>query len=240
MSHLDATVQPVGSLTARDRAAMLELFGRYYDDVDPARFQHDLDRKDDVIVLRDAEAVIRGFSTLKQLVVHDDGVDHRGIYSGDTVIEHTAWGQGVLGRAFLRYLLKARVRHPLRPLWWFLISKGYKTYLLMANNFPEHWPRYERPTPPAASRVQRAFASRLFGDDFDAERGVVRFANPCGRLRDGVAEIDAGLLATQARVRFFQDHNPEWARGDELVCLARMTWTLPAAYAWKRARKGAT
>lgn len=236
MSRLRATTLRVASVTADDRQQMYALFERYYADVDQARFERDLRNKDDVILLRDRDDAIRGFSTLKQLSVEVGGRQHRGVYSGDTVVDHTAWGQGELGRAFLKYLLWVRLSHPLRELWWFLISKGYKTYLLMANNFPEHWPRHEALTPAEPAQLRSAFARLAFGDDYDEAAGVVRFSTPSGRLRDGVANIDPDLLASNPRVKFFEASNPGWARGDELVCVARMPWTLPFTYALKKAR----
>jgi hypothetical protein len=236
VSHLRASTIPVASVTPGDRREMYALFERYYVDIDPARFERDLSAKDDVILLRDGGGAVRGFSTLKQLTVDVGGRRHRGVYSGDTVVDHTAWGQGELGRAFLRYLLWVRLTHPLRELWWFLISKGYKTYLLMANNFPEHWPRHEAPTPREPEQLRAAFARLAFGDDYDADAGVVRFSTPSGRLADGVAPIDPALVAANPRVRFFETANPGWARGDELVCVARMPWTLPLTYALKKAR----
>ena len=234
MPDLSARILAVSSVDPASREAMYGLLARYYDDTDRQRFHEDLSRKDHVIVLRDRHGGLRGFSTLQRLVVEVDGVRHRGVYSGDTVVDQAGWGQGVLGRAFLRYLLVARARHPLSPLWWFLISKGYKTYLLMANNFAEHWPRHELPTPRWADDLRLAFGRALFGDLVDAESLVIRFPQPAGRVRDGVAVIDDELRAREPRVRFFERQNPGWQRGDELICVARMSWTLPFAYAWKK------
>jgi hypothetical protein len=233
-----ARVVPVRALSAADRDAMFSLFDRYYADVTRARFEADLAAKDHVIALKDPSGAWVGFSTLAQVTVEVGGVAHRGVYSGDTVLDEAHWGSGALGRAFLGYLLRVRLRHPLQPLWWFLISKGYKTYLLMANNFPEHWPRFEEPTPPDIEALRGAFAGRAFGAAWRPELGVVRFQAPSGRLRSGVAAPDEAALA-RPRVAFFLASNPGWAAGDELVCVASMGWTMPLRYAWKKRRGGA-
>lgn len=47
------------------------------------------------------------------------------------------WGRRSLGVAFLIYMFKKKLARPSVPLHCFLISRGYKTYLLMANNFNE-------------------------------------------------------------------------------------------------------
>ena len=237
MRSLKYEVQPVAEVDEASRDVMFALFERYYDAVDRSRFEADLDAKDHVILLRDNEThTIRGFSTLRRLTFEHEGVMHRGVYSGDTVIDKDYWGGSALGRAFLFYLLREWLRRPTKPLWWFLISKGYKTYLLMANNFEEHWPRFEASTPREAKSIMDGFAQQLFGDAYYPAPGLVRHANSLGHLREDIACIDEDLLAANPRVQFFQDSNPQWSDGDELVCVARMRWSMPFTYAWKKRR----
>jgi len=238
VSGLDGSVQRVGTLSDRDREEMYAVFERYYDDVTRARFDADLAGKDDVIVLRDAERRIRGFSTLARLSVQVRGRRHRAVFSGDTVVDEAFWGTRVLGRVFLGYMFRQRLRHPLCPLWWFLISKGYKTYLLMANNFPEHWPRHERSVPAARQELLDALAGRMFPAHYEPRTGLIRFPPHHGRLRGGMAATDAQLLADNPRVRFFEARNPDWAEGVELACIASMSWTMPLRYALKALTRG--
>ena len=162
MSGLRARVVPVASLGPDERARMWALFAAAYDDVDEATFRADLDAKQRVIVLTDADGV-QGFSTLREVEVTVDGQRQVGMFSGDTVVAPAYWGTKVLGRAFLAHLAWRRMLRPLTQYWWVLITKGYKTYLLMANNFPVHWPRMEAPTPPEAERLRDAFGEALFG-----------------------------------------------------------------------------
>jgi hypothetical protein len=233
---LRGAIVPLARLSGADRDAMFALFERYYDDVDRARFDADLRAKDAVILLRDAAGAVRGFSTCRTFEVRVEGRLHRGLFSGDTVVDEPFWGTKVLGRLFLRHLFWLRLRHPLTPLWWFLISKGYKTYLLMANNFPEHWPRHERPTPPARQALLDAFGQAAFPDAYDPATGLVRWPGPAGRLRDGVAVATEALRSAEPRVRFFVARNPEWAAGVELACVARMRLDMPVRYALKALR----
>ncbi|MEW6213542.1 MAG: hypothetical protein AB1631_34925, partial [Acidobacteriota bacterium] len=142
-SKLKAAVAPVPSLAQTDRERMFELMRSYYDWVSREKFLSDLSNKNDVILLRDSAGRIQGFSTLRIVSLKADGKTLRAVFSGDTVIERAFWGQRVLGKAFLRYLFHQKIRHPFDPLYWLLISKGYKTYLMMANNFSEYYPRYD-------------------------------------------------------------------------------------------------
>ncbi|TNE90944.1 MAG: hypothetical protein EP330_06665 [Deltaproteobacteria bacterium] len=233
--RLHGAVVPVSGLSSQDRDAMFTLFATYYADVTRARFDMDLAAKDDVIVLRD-ERGLQGFSTLKCLRIEHEGRAHYGVFSGDTVVHEDHWGTKVLGKVFLRYLFVQRLKRPWAPLWWFLISKGYKTYLLMANNFPEHWPRYEQPTPATRQALLDAFASQAFPECYDASTGLIRFPAESGRLKQGVAPATEALIAENPRIAFFIDKNAEWADGVELACIASMSWSMPVRYALKHLR----
>ncbi len=235
---LRAHTVPVSDVDDAALARLWALFAGTYADVDEATFRADFRAKDRVILLDDG--ALQGFSTLKEVRVEVEGRTHVGTFSGDTVVHPDHWGTRVLGRAFLAHMFGRRLRHPVGPYWWVLISKGYKTYLLMANNFPEHWPRREVPTPPATRAVMDAFGRAIFADAYHPEDAVVRWESPRGRLRPGIADITPELSRTRSRVAFFELKNPGWARGEELFCLARMDVTLPFSYACKAVRRGLT
>ncbi|PCJ46859.1 MAG: hypothetical protein COA99_01925 [Moraxellaceae bacterium] len=213
---------------------MYELMERYYDCTNWDRFNKDLDEKKHVILLfAGKNRDIKGFSTLMQVNTVINGRKTRAIFSGDTVVDQEYWGQRVLGRKFLSYLFMKQARHPLSPLYWLLISKGYKTYLLMSNNFREHYPRFETPTPSSRQKLIDVFANQLFGDSYNAESGCCRFSESFGQVRREVAPLDCAQVEKNARIKFFVDKNPGWSNGDELVCLARMSWFMPFYYLTK-------
>ena len=228
---LSARVVPVHRLREGERDRMWSIFADYYEKVDQSQFLSDLEAKDAVILVESEE--IHGFSTMREVRVTLDGRTHIGMFSGDTVIERPYWGTRVLGRAFLIELAKKSLKQPLTPYWWILITKGYKTYLLMANNFPVHYPNVDGPTPTPQQRLMHEFGSRLFGSDYRPETGIVRFAESRGHLRTGVADITTALRHENARVALFESLNPSWRSGEELLCLARMNLTMPFKYAWK-------
>lgn len=239
MSGLTSLTIPVRELSEQERARMYVVFSRYYESISQEQFERDLAAKDAVILLLDKrKQQIQGFSTLKSVLVQaPDGKVIRTLYSGDTVVEKAYWGQKVLGTAFLRYLWIEKLKRPTQPLYWFLISKGYKTYLLMANNFKVHYPRFEKPTPTATQAILDSAASSLFGANYSPESGLIRFPTSLGQLKGGIADITANELASSPRIRFFAEKNPDWKEGVELACLAEMTFLLPLEYALKRLRK---
>ncbi|MEP7346859.1 MAG: hypothetical protein ABI877_16420 [Gemmatimonadaceae bacterium] len=213
---------------------MWRLFARYYDDVDRATFVRDLREKDHVLLLLDRERhTLAGFSTIKS---YSRTIGERRVvvvFSGDTICDERFWGQRALHTAFLRYVLRVKIANPFTPVYWFLISKGYKTYLLLARNFPEFWPRHDRSTPVWQLQIIDELAREKYGEAWLPNRGVLHFELPAGRLHDGVAAIGA-TEREDAHIRFFHERNPQATSGDELCCLGRINAALAVNYVRRR------
>jgi hypothetical protein len=210
------------SLTESQCAQMLALMQVCYAGMSAERFANDLAEKQYVILLcarRTGELV--GFSTVRLAEERVDGREVEVVFSGDTVIHPDYWGQKELQVRFASFLLVRKLRRPLRPLLWMLLSGGYKTYLLAVNHFPRTVPRHDWEAPPERSSFLRALATRWFGEQYDAARGTLRFASSHYRVRDGVAPIDREAAA-HPHIAFFARHNPGHVEGEELVCLAEV------------------
>lgn len=235
-ARLKGRLLKVSDVGMADIVELFSIFERYYQNVSLEAFQRDFFEKSHVIVLQEsATKKIRGFTTLKTFEVTVGGHKVLGLFSGDTVIERDFWGQSALRSAFCRVLIKTWWENlwtslGSRPCYWFLISKGYKTYLLMTNNFPTHWPRFDRSTPKFEREVIRRFAEHLYpGRVVDrspaafSERAgdvsVLKFDEGAPCLRESVAPIREDLLKF-SNVRFFESANPDWRNGHELCCLA--------------------
>jgi hypothetical protein len=89
---------------------------------------------------------------------------------------------------------------------------------------------------PELKAVLDTLAAERFGAEYDAAAGVVRYATPHERVRDGVAPLDAAVLANP-HVRFFAERNPSHAQGQELACLAEIRLR-DLAYAAGRIARG--
>lgn len=216
---------------------MYQLFSEYYENHSLQSFQRDLFEKDHVILLRDRkDHSLQGFSTLLRVPLRKAGKRVLGVYSGDTVISQEYWGSSALGIEFLKYLWKLKVKSPGTEVYWFLISKGYKTYLLMANNFATYYPRYEQETPDEYRALMDEFYAKKFGHHYQPSSGLITYEGKSCALRGNVAAITPELLA-QPRVAFFQKKNPHWAQGQELTCIAKMTIWMPIKYVLKKTLK---
>lgn len=233
-SRLRANVKKPSELSETDRSHMYLLMREYYAGITEARFLKDLSEKDDVIVLRDDSNQIRGFSTLLVKSVTADRGPVRTVFSGDTVVDREFWGQKELGIAFLKYLFVQKLKQPMRPLYWMLMSKGYKTYLLMANNFRTHYPRYEQNTPREIQSIMDRFYGGKFGEAYNSTTGLITIVEAECKLREGVAAVTDELRTRHPRVDFFARVNPNWDKGVELACIAEMTLYMPLYYLVKK------
>ena len=235
---LRAKTIAVADLREDKKSCMWDVFSRYYDDIEQTRFTSDLAAKSHVILLYDTgDRSLQGFSTLQLLPGSLEGKSYLAIYSGDTILSEGYWGQTALQRAFTTYVLWQMVTHPTIPVYWFLISKGYKTYLLLSRNYVEHWPRWEEPTPPFQKAVLDQLCREKFGDDWKPELGVLQFETPQGKLKESVAEIDEDLLRQYKDILFFDTANPGHRNGDELCCLGRVNPAFITHFMKRTARK---
>lgn len=220
---LVARVVAAAEVTPVQRDRMFDLMDRHYLNVRRDTFEADLAEKDWVIQLFDsAGAGLCGFSTQVLLNVGVAGRCVRALFSGDTIVDRDHWGDSALASAWGRFALSIINSLPSAELYWFLISKGYKTYRFLPLFFREFYPRHDVPTPGAARAVLDALAQGRYPDCYDAASGVVRAAPGKDRLREGVADLTPGRLL-DPHVRFFAERNPGHARGDELCCLAPLT-----------------
>ncbi len=210
------------SLDETQRQRMLSLMEASYDGVERERFFADLDNKHFVIILEDPtvndDKRLCGFSTLLLLEEQLDGEGVDVVFSGDTVIDPAHWGTKALQTAFASFCLKHKLKHPRRRLFWLLLSKGFRTYLLAVNYFPRTFPMPGAMPPPSLVKFRDDLASRLWGSSYSPETEVLHHEVPRDRVKTPLSPPTGRALDNPA-VRFFLDKNPGYEGGDELVCL---------------------
>lgn len=217
---LESRVVAVAELTPAEIAALYHLFDELFV-ASPEVFERDLKAKDRVILLHDPEShTLQGFSTLALYETEAQGRRVSVVYSGDTVVRPAAWGTPELPRAWIHTVL-ALAAGACQPLYWLLLTSGYRTYRFLTVFFREFYPRHDHPTPPEEQALLDELARQRFGADFDRERGIVRFAGGATPLRPGAADPNPGRLH-DPHVAFFLRQNSGHAEGDELACLTRI------------------
>ncbi len=219
---IQSRIVSVSGITAADARSMYEIFVRHYDCVSVAQFLLDLSEKDCVLVLRNTEAAICGFSTQKVFRLDVGGRPVRAVFSGDTIVDRAYWGEQELGRCWCRYVSSVYWEEPDVPLYWFLISKGYRTYLYLPLFFESFYPNCAAATPAFEQRLLDSLATAKFPHDYRPGSGLVEFSKSQGQLKPHLAEIPARRLR-DPHVQFFLKRNPAYANGHELACLAEIS-----------------
>ena len=194
-------------LSPRTIEQMEALYRRYYTGAEPDAFRRDLSRKDLVILLLNEDSVA-GFSTQK-LTAMPDGA--RILFSGDTVVDASDRRQFGLAGAFGHIMLRLIRTSPDRPRYWFLISKGARTYRFLPTFFREYVPSHA--SDPDLLRVRDAVAAHLFPREWVASKGILHFPGSKDRLIFDELRNDPESV-------LFRRLNPGWSDGDELCCLA--------------------
>jgi hypothetical protein len=217
MSKLTTRTRTRQDLTDSDIRAMYDLYESYYDATSFELFRSDLGAKSHVIELQ-CEGMLRGFSTLSVLDAQISGERSRAIFSGDTIIDQAFWGEQALVRAFCYFAGQVKLGAPGEPLYWLLISKGYRTYRYLSAFAHRYYPNHSTQTPEPIRARMESLARAKFGEFFDAQRGLICFPQSRGHLKTQWAQVREQLHEHPA-VRFFLARNPRYHEGQELVCL---------------------
>lgn len=200
---------------------MFALLTSNFSGVDPGTFRRDLAEKSCVVLLEDAAGTLRGFSTFLMYSTRAGGRRLTVVYSGDTIVEPSAWGSPALPRAWIRAVHDLRRRYyPAGDLYWLLLTSGFRTYRFLSVFCRRFYPQHDAPTPPSIQALLDAVCVARFGPLYDRAAGLVRFPRP-QVLREGLLDVPAGRRL-DPHVRFFMDRNPGHVLGDELVSLASL------------------
>lgn len=202
-------------------AEVFHLFQRCYDCVECAVFEKDLRQKTSIILLTDEEDHVVGFSTQQVYECDFHGEMVRVLYSGDTVIDPAHWGSQLLVKGWCQVAARAMDAVPKMRTFWFLISKGCRTYLYLPLFFRKFLPSVANDHEPWQKELLDQLASEKFGTDYDTASGLIRFPASRGQLTAELAEIPAGRR-DDVHVRHFLSLNPDFAQGVELACLAEI------------------
>jgi hypothetical protein len=198
---------------------MFMIMDAYYDQMTYLNFLNDLREKDFCILIKDEIGRIQGFSTQKLISFPlNDKVIH-GVFSGDTIIDKNYWGSFELYKVFGKSFTKYCNLFP--EFYWFLISKGYKTYKMLPLFFKIFYPNYSNPIPEYEKQVLDAFGHFKYPNIYNARIGVIEYPQGKDKLKDGVADITSKQLKDK-NIQFFLKSNPNYILGHDLVCLARL------------------
>jgi hypothetical protein len=213
----DIRIRLITALNPAEQEALFGLHARFFSNLQKSFFLRDLAEKDYIIISKNEGQPV-AFSTIK---LHDELIDNRRvifIFSGDTIVHPMYWQSNILIPAFAAFLGYMLRQNPAAAIYWYLISKGFRTYLLLPGFFYEFYPHPQLSIPPAQKALLDYISRKRFGRHYDEERGIISY----GGKRDYLANELNGIPAAKAQnkwVRFFLEKNPCYTQGDELACL---------------------
>lgn len=208
-------------LSEEDLAAMWRLYAHYYGGTSERLFRKDLEHKTHVFLCRDAAGEIGGFSTVEVGRHLFEGRETGILFSGDTIVSDQFWNRNDLAISWIRFASEQKLLAPDRPLFWFLIVKGHRTYRYMSVFGKRYYPAPGWPTPTRIKTLMDELARDRFGDSWVEEDGVVRFQSSRGFLKSPWVEVPEAAQKRE-EVAFFLQKNPGFRKGDELACLCEV------------------
>lgn len=230
---VDISIRPSGSLTSGELEEIWTLTERYVD-TPRQHYESKLLALPEVGLWRARGGELAGLVSLQVRPVVWEGRTRIIIFTSSVVADERFRGRNLVLKTGLRLLAREKLHRPFAPAYWFFDTFSYKSYLVLARNLGEFWPRRDRPTPPDIRGFIDKLASEHYGSDWSRDTGVVRRSG-YKQLRPETAPIDR-KLRSDPDVSFFEAANPGHREGDMLVCLAPLT-ALNLFSAIKRARR---
>lgn len=218
---MKVTKVEVSSLTSKDIQTMYDIYSKAYDQTDLETFNCDLSQKQFSFIGRDTgSGEIVGFSTMEIKNFEYQNRKMTYFFSGDTMISKEYWGQKSLHIAFAKNALLFKLKNPTRQVYWYLICMGYRTYMIMAKNCPNHFPRFDKPTPSFHKGIIDYISTSRYGSQYDQVNGVIIPDKPT-TLSHHVAPINQSVMHVP-QIRFLATKNPGYDQGHEMACIAEL------------------
>ncbi|HET9999503.1 MAG TPA: hypothetical protein VFQ36_01335 [Ktedonobacteraceae bacterium] len=220
MTHIVSQTKKVAACSEEERETFYRLLCHEFAGVSWHDFMRDFREKDAVMILRKEHRAgeIVGWSTLMLLTLDVSGKEVKGVFSGDTAVLPEYRNSTGLGVELSRYFMQAYRQFPQHPVYYILISKGWRTYKIMPFFFKEFAPRYDKPTSAGDKAVMDAFGRKKYPHHYQSATGVVTFSPQKVRPES----IDAMPSKMDEHTQFFLHSNPGYLEGHELVCIARI------------------
>ena len=200
---------------------MRRLLRSHFDGITQQGFDEDLANKNWAVLIENDGGALVGFSTMAFIRTRHAEHPINVVYSGDTIVDPSAWGSTSLFRSWIDAIRQLRTQSPDAPTYWLLIVSGTRTYRLLPLFWTQFYPRCDRRTPHRNQLLLDQLAIERYGADYHQATGIVRFARP--QVLKAPLRETAPARRHNRNARYFYDRNPGHSRGDELACLTELS-----------------
>lgn len=203
---------------------MYILMQENYQDMSKVQFLQDLNKKQFVGLLFDDSDKLRGFTTFAVNPNECGTSSYSVLFSGDTIISPQYWGTIELIRGWCLSVASIMKSNQQVDWYWFLLSKGHRTFMYLPLFFKEYYPQLAA----NPSNQQLLFnqletiAFSIYPELYQSKSGIIQFPIQGGELKKELAQATFDK-AGKDQVKWFLEKNPGFYKGDELICLCKIS-----------------
>ena len=210
----------VKDINDKQRQRMFELMVDSYNKVKEDNFLIDLNKKNWAGIISDEDELVQGFTTFA-INPGGSGTDsYHVLFSGDTIIAHEYWGSQVMMKGWCRAVGSIIAADPHKKWYWYLLSKGHRTYMYLPLFFEKYYPNPDSEDDNLSlQRIAAAISPKIFGDDWKPNEGIIRFEHSQGELKPEWVSATFQKKGSKY-AQYFLERNPHFHQGEELVCIA--------------------
>lgn len=211
------------SISNDEIRALFSLMEKYYNNVAYNNFLNDLFQKDVLLLLKNYQGEIKGFTSVKIYEFNLKNKLIKIVYSGDTIVDKTYTWEFELHKSWGNYVFGLVACDSNIEYYWILLSKGPKTYKFLPTYFKSFYPSVNEPIPSFEEEIIHAFGKFKFPVEFDPLSGIVyNYGN-----RDFLKSQEAIVTKSSKKnkhTQFFLSKNPDYSLGNELVCITKLSF----------------
>ena len=204
-------------------AALIErlfvLMDQNYNCVSFKAFTNDLANKQLIGLLKDETGEIQGFTTFAINPCNTGTAEYNILFSGDTIIAPAFWGTQELATGWCKTVGGLIAGSPQKKWYWFLLSKGHRTYMYLPLFFEKYYPAFDKNVEDDLFPIVNSCADAMYGSSWKPQDGVIRFEESHGELKDEFSKT----TKKNKHIQFFLERNPHFYKGDELTCMADLS-----------------
>jgi hypothetical protein len=203
--------------------SMLKLMQENYTDISREQFLNDLSQKEYAGLLYDCNNCVQGFTTYAVNPNQSGSFNYAVLFSGDTIISPEYWGTIELIRGWCYSVAHIMKTHPEKTWYWFLLSKGHRTFMYLPLFFESYYPQMdgEQEQQSFLFEMLEELAGKIYPNLYEKGSGIIRFPYQGGELKEDLAKGTFDK-ASKKQVKWFIQNNPNFFKGDELICLCKI------------------
>tara|TARA_B100000787_G_scaffold149538_1_gene121584 strand:- start:7053 stop:7724 length:672 start_codon:yes stop_codon:yes gene_type:complete len=193
-----------------------------YSSISFLAFKNDLKNKQFIGILKDVGNQIQGFTTY---AINPFGLGtskYNILFSGDTIISPTYWGSQELVKGWCKTVGGLIAGKPEKKWYWFLLSKGHRTYMYLPLFFEKYYPALNKSKEADLFPIINKCANAMYGSNWNPDKKVITFDKSHGELKKIHIETTLKKVKSNVHIDFFLQRNPGFENGDELTCMAEL------------------